>query len=125
METANRQFGSIAEYVAGFSGEIRQRLETICKIIEDLAPAAEGKISYNMPAYFYPGRLVYFCAFKNHIGLYPASMAVFAAFKEELRPYKQSGRGTIQFQHGEPLPADLIRAIVEFRLKENGQSRLA
>jgi len=80
---------------------------------------AEGRMSYNMPAYFFNGSLVYFSAFKKHIGFYPASTLVFEAFHEGLAPYKQSGRGTVQFQHAQELPLELFRRIVAFRVREN------
>jgi len=65
------------------------------------------------------GSLVYFAAFKNHLGFFPASSAVFDEFFDDLAPYKQSGRGTVQFPHNKPLPLDLIRRIVAFRVDEN------
>jgi uncharacterized protein YdhG (YjbR/CyaY superfamily) len=113
------KFASIDEYIQKHPDEIRERLHLICKVIQDVAPSAEGKISYDMPAFFYKGRLVYFGAFKDHIGFYPASMKVFSQFKDELREFKQSGHGTIQFLHSVDLPVELIRKIVEFRTKEN------
>lgn len=119
MNKKTRHFTSIDEYSASFSGEIRTRLETICKIVKEVAPEAEGKISYNMPAYFLGGGLVYFCAFKKHIGFYPASMVVFRKFEDELKAFKQSGKGTIQFPHDEPLPVELIKKITQFRAAGN------
>ena len=113
------EVASIDEYIEGQGEEARKRLSQICKVIRDSAPRAEGRISYKMPAFFYKGRLVYFCAFKKHIGFYPASMTVFSTFRDELKGFKQSGRGTIQFPHDEDLPLGLIEKIVEFRVKEN------
>jgi uncharacterized protein YdhG (YjbR/CyaY superfamily) len=121
MNNNMQNFTSIDRYITSFSGEIRTRLETICKFVQKIAPEAEGKISYNMPAYFLGGRLVYFCAFKKHIGFYPASMIVFRKFKDELKAFKQSGKGTIQFPYDEPLPVELIKKIILFRVKENMQ----
>jgi len=112
-------FASIDEYILSQDEEARKRLSAICKVIREAAPHAEGRISYNMPAFFYKGRLVYFCAFKKHIGFYPASMTVFDEFHDELKGFKQSGRGTIQFPYGLDLPLGLIRKIVRFRTKEN------
>ena len=64
---------------------------------------------------------MYFCAFKKHIGFYPASMTVFDEFRDELKGFKQSGRGTIQFPYSSNLPLGLIKKIVAFRVKENGR----
>ena len=124
MNNNTRHFTSIDEYITSFSGEIRILLKTICKIVQEIAPEAEGKISYNMPAYFLGGRLVYFCAFKKHIGFYPASMVVFRKFEDELKAFKQSGKGTIQFPYNEPLPVELIKKIAQFRVNENKQKHL-
>lgn len=87
--------------------------------MSEVAPQPEARISYNMPAYFYNGRLIYFCAFKMHIGFYPASMTVFSEFQNELKRYKQSGRGTVQFPHNQLLPHELIKKIIKYRVKEN------
>jgi uncharacterized protein YdhG (YjbR/CyaY superfamily) len=118
-------FMSIDEYIQSQDGEARKRLSQICKVIRDAAPQAEGKISYKMPAFFHKGRLVYFCTFKKHIGFYPASMTVFSRFRDELKGFKQSGRGTIQFPHDADLPLGLIKKIVTFRVKENDRREAA
>ena len=112
---------TVAEYAASLAPEIRERILRLRQIVLEEAPSAEERISYRMPAYFLDGRLVYFCAFKNHIGFYPVGTTVFQAFADELRPYKQSGKGTVQFPHSQPLPDDLIRRMVAFRVRENGR----
>ncbi len=117
--TRKEGFTSIDEYIQNQDEEARKRLSQICKVIRDAAPQAEGKISYKMPAFFHKGRLVYFCAFKKHIGFYPASMTVFSRFRDQLKGFNQSGRGTIQFPYEADLPLGLIRKIVTFRVKEN------
>ncbi|HYE82180.1 MAG TPA: DUF1801 domain-containing protein, partial [Clostridia bacterium] len=61
--------------------------------------------------------LVHFAAFKDHIGFYPIPSGI-EAFKQELKVYKM-GKGSVQFPMDQPLPLDLIRRIVEFRVKEN------
>ncbi len=119
-EASRQPYASIDEYLAAQEGEVRERLAQICQIVRQEAPKAEGRISYGMPAFFFDGRLVYFCAFKKHIGFYPASMTVFKEFKDELKGFKQSGRGTVQFPHDAKLPTALIRKIVAFRVRENG-----
>lgn len=118
----NAKFASIDEYIAGQADEeVKRRLELICKVIRDAEPSAEGRISYDMPAFFFKGKLLYFCAFKKHIGFYPASMTVFDKFRNELGEFKQSGRGTVQFPHASDLPLELIKKIVAFRIGENRQ----
>lgn len=108
---------NIDQYIAQFPGEIQTRLKQIRAIIKKASPDAEEKISYQMPAFYLKGILVYFAAQKNHIGFYPTSSGV-AAFKEELAGY-QTGKGSIQFPLYKPLPLNLIRDIVKFRIIEN------
>lgn len=74
-------------------------------------------MSYGMPAFKLNGNLVYFGAFKNHISFFPTSSGI-AAFEKELAPYKHS-KGTVQFPIGEPIPFDLVKRIVAYRVKEN------
>lgn len=87
------------------------------KIIREAAPEAEEKIAYRMPAYAQNGPLVYFAAFKDHISLFPAGSPM-ESFPEDLSVYRTS-KGTLQFPLDKPLPYDLIRKIVRFRVAEN------
>lgn len=85
-------------------------------------PDAEESISYGMPAYKLNGKaLVYFAAFKNHIGFY-ATPSGHSEFTMELSKYKQ-GKGSVQFPLDKPLPSGLITKIVKFRVKENLQKQ--
>ncbi len=70
-----------------------------------------------MPTFKLNGNLVYFAAFKNHIGFYPTSSGV-EAFKKELSDYEVS-KGTIRFPLDKPIPFGLVRKIVKFRVREN------
>lgn len=108
---------SIDEYILEFPTEVQEILERLRKTIKESAPDAEEKISYQMPTFALHGNLVHFAAFKNHIGFYPAPSGI-NAFKEELSEYK-GGKGSIQFPIEKPLPYDLIREIVKFRVTEN------
>lgn len=109
---------TIDEYIAGFPAGIQQLLEQVRATIKKAAPEAEETISYGMPAFRYEGRgLVYFSAFKAHIGFYPIPSGM-KAFKKELSSYK-TGKGSVQFPLDEPMPLKLITDIVKFRVKEN------
>lgn len=119
MTPLQTAFPPIAGYIDTLSGDVRDRIASICHVVESVAPQAEGRISYHMPAYFLDGSLVYFSAFQKHIGFFPASVGVFEAFRDELSAYPQSGRGTVQFPHKVDLPLELIRRMVEFRVAEN------
>ncbi len=116
---AKTDFKSVDEYQSTFPADIIERLEQIRTIIKKVAPDAEEVISYQIPAYKYHGFLVYYSGYKNHISLsYPFSDALLAEFKAELNRYKVS-KSAIQFPNKEPLPKELIKRIVQFRLKEN------
>jgi uncharacterized protein YdhG (YjbR/CyaY superfamily) len=109
--------GSIDDYIAGFPVETQQALAEVRALIRETAPDATETISYSMPAFDLDGRpLVYFGGFAKHVGFYPIPSGI-EAFKEELKPYKQ-GRGSVQFPLNRPMPADLIRRIVAFRVEE-------
>lgn len=109
---------SINEYIAGFPKETQKVLEEVRAIIKDTAPHAKETISYAIPTFTVNKKyLVYFAGYKSHISLYPAP-AGNASFEKEIGSYR-SGKGTLQFPIGKPLPVDLIRKIVKFRMKEN------
>lgn len=108
---------SIDEYISGFPPETRKVLEEMRAIIKAAAPGATETISYAIPTFDLNGRhLVHFAGWKKHIGFYPVPSGV-EGWKEALQPYKTS-KGTVQFPLGQPLPADLIRRLVEFRIQQ-------
>jgi len=108
---------TIDEYIGGFPNEVQEILEEVRMTIRKAAPEAKEKISYSMPAFDQNGIVIYFAAFKKHIGLY-ALPSGHEAFREELSKYK-SGKGSVQFPLNELMPLDLITRIVKFRVKEN------
>ena len=119
MEEKIKKSKNVDDYIRDYSPEIQGKLEELRKAIKSVLPEAKERISYNMPSFWFHGNLVYYGAFKNHIGFYPASMTVFEEFKDELKIYKQSGKGTVQFPYDKPIPVDLIKKIVQLRAKEN------
>ena len=110
---------NIDEYIAAYPEDVQARLQELRATIHKAAPDAEETISYKMPTFKLNGNLVYFAAFKDHIGFYPIPTGI-EAFEKELSPYKQ-GRGSVQFPLDEPLPLKLVTRIVKFRAKENAQ----
>ena len=92
-------------------------LEELRRAVREAAPEAEEVISYQMPAFKQNGILVWFAAFKNHIWFFPKVSAI-EAFKEELSEYELS-EGTIRFPLNKPIPIELVKKIVKFRVKEN------
>ena len=85
--------------------------------IKALVPEAEERMSYQMPTFYLKGNLVHFALFKKHLGFYPCPSGI-EQFEEALKPYKTS-KGAIQFPLDQPLPVDLIQAIVLTRISEN------
>ena len=110
--------GTIDEYIAEFPAETQAVLREMRALIRASAPDAKETISYAIPTIDLNGRhLVHFAGYERHIGFYPIPSGI-EAFKDEFKPYKQ-GKGSIQFPLGQPLPKDLIRRVVEFRVAEN------
>ncbi len=113
----------IDEYIAAFPPEVQQKLQAIRETIKAAAPDATEKISYQMPTFYLHGNLVHFAAYKNHIGFYPAPQGI-EAFQAELAVYK-GAKGSVQFPLDQPLPLDLVRRIVEYRVAQNQQAAAA
>src|SRR6266566_7323657 len=117
MDGRKKEWKTIDEYIEAFPKDVQGILQRIRKTIREAAPGAVETISYQMPTFKLNGKgLVYFAAFKNHIGFYPIPSGI-EAFKKELSPYKQ-GKGSVQFPIGKPIPSALVRRIVRFRAKE-------
>jgi uncharacterized protein YdhG (YjbR/CyaY superfamily) len=117
MDSTKKGFENIDEYIATFPTDIQKILQGLREVIQEAAPQAVEKISYQMPTFYLNGNLIHFAGYKNHIGIYPAPRAI-DVFKKELSNYEGS-KGTIKFPIDEPLPMDLIRRIVLFRVSEN------
>ena len=108
----------ISAYIADFPQEVQLLLEQVRMTIRQAAPEAVESISYGMPAYKLNGKpLVYFAAFKSHIGFY-ATPNGHKEFEVELSKYKQ-GKGSVQFPFTQALPLELIFKITVFRVNEN------
>ncbi len=108
---------SIDEYIASQSPEMQDMLRKVRDAIQKSAPGAVESISYRMPAYKFSGKpLVYFALNKSHLGFY-ATPSANAAFSDELKDYRVS-KGAIQFPLDKPVPYDLIKKIVQFKMNE-------
>ena len=108
---------TIDEYIAGFPPDIQARLEKVRAAIKNAAPDAEETIKYRIPTFTLKGNLISFAAYKKHIGLYPAPTGS-KKFNQELAPYRAE-KSSIRFPLDEPMPFDLMREIVVFRVQEN------
>ncbi|MBP3963037.1 iron chaperone [Paenibacillus lignilyticus] len=116
-----RGINTIDDYIAQFTGETKEILNKLRELIHDCAPEATEKISYQMPTFALNGNLVHFAAFEKHIGFYPTPSGI-ERFQEELSPYK-TAKGSVQFPINKPIPFDLIKKMVKFRVSENQRSK--
>lgn len=117
MLTRKEKFTTIDEYIATFPEDVQGVLKKIRQTIRRTVPAAEETISYQIPTFNLDGKYpVYFAGYKNHVSLYPIPSG--REILKELAPYK-AGKGTVRFPLDEPIPYDLVKKIVAFRLKES------
>lgn len=110
---------NIDDYIAAYPKNVQKLLKQMRSIIKKAAPQAAETISYGIPTFTLNGNLVHYAGYKNHIGFYPAPSAI-EAFKNELSVYA-GAKGSVQFPLDKPLPVELIREIVAFRIAENMQ----
>jgi uncharacterized protein YdhG (YjbR/CyaY superfamily) len=108
---------TIDEYIAASAPTVRAILREIRRVVRAAAPGAGELISYRMPAFRQCGILVYFAAFKSHIGLFPPVRGD-AKLAKALAPYA-GPKGNLKFPLDEPMPYALIRRIVRLRVKQD------
>lgn len=113
----------IDSYIATFPPPVQKILQKVRQAIRRAAPQAEEKISYQMPAFKQHGILIYFAAWKEHIGLYPP-ISGDAELKKELAPYA-GPKGNLQFPFDKPIPYALITRIVKLRVKQDSAKAAA
>jgi uncharacterized protein YdhG (YjbR/CyaY superfamily) len=107
----------IDDYISRYPAGVQQLLQKMRLAMQKAAPKASETISYGIPAFRSDGMLVWFAAFRNHIGFYPGAEAV-RVFKKELSAYK-AAKGSVQFPLDQPLPLALVSRIVKFRAQQN------
>lgn len=111
------RFTTVDEYISAQAKKVQAGLKLLRKLIQQAAPMAEEKISYNMPCYMLHGMLAFFSANAKHYGLY-AMPSANISFKEKLKAYDTS-KGTVRLPLDKPIPQKLITDIIKFRVKEN------
>lgn len=117
MRSLTEKPESIDQYIALAGKPVQPLLKRVRKVIRAAAPEAEEAIRYGMPTFILNGNLVHFAACEQHLGFYPTPSAI-VRFAAELKPWVTS-KGAVQFPYDLPLPLDLIRSMVEFRVAEN------
>ena len=109
----------IDAYITAFPPATQARLQEVRELIRSVAPAAIETMSYAIPTFDLNGKhLVHFAGYAKHIGFYPTPAAI-EAFEDELDGYTRA-KGSVQFALNQPLPVDLIRRMVEFRVVAMG-----
>lgn len=116
MDGSQKKVETIEAYISLQPEGIQESLQKLRQVIREEATEATEKISYQMPTFYLNGNLVHFAAQKHHIGFYPTPSAI-EAFMEELSPYKTS-KGAIQFPLDKPIPFDLVRRMIRYRVEE-------
>jgi len=104
-------------YISQFPADVQAILEQVRTTIRQAAPEAKETISYQMPAFKQHGILVYFAAWKKHIGLYPP-ISGDKALEKAIARYA-GPKGNLQFPLDEPMPYKLIERIVKLRVKQD------
>lgn len=107
----------IDAYIAQFSPDVQDILQKIRTIARNAAPEAEEIISYRMPSFRMNGILIYFAAFKKHIGMYPP-ISGDKTIEKAIAPYA-GPKGNLQFPLDQPIPYKLIERIVKLRVKQD------
>jgi len=117
MATGRTTPKTMDEYIAAFSPEVQAILERIRLTINNAAPDAQETISYQIPTFTLSGALVYFAAFKKHIGFYPPVTGD-ARLEKAISIYAGE-KGNLRFPLDQPIPYGLIERIVRLRVKQN------
>jgi len=117
MAPARPHFRTMEEYIRTFPENVQRILQSLRQAIKATAPEAVETISYQIPTFKLKGNLVHFAAFTNHIGFYPDPSAI-EAFRDQLSPYSFS-KGAIRFPIHEPIPLDLVKKMVAYRVKQH------
>lgn len=121
MRKTMQSYANIDEYLANFEGETLKKLQIIRKIVKDLVPEAQEKISYGIPTFTLNGNLLHFAGYSTHIGFYPGALPIHELAKE-LIGYNTS-KGTVQFPLNKPLPVKLISDMTALCVERNKTKR--
>jgi uncharacterized protein YdhG (YjbR/CyaY superfamily) len=116
MKSTESSSQEVERFISRYPAEVQEILYKIRSIIREVAPEAQEKLNYGIPTFTLNGNLAHYSGFKDHIGFYPTPSGV-EKFKKQLSKY-EGAKGSVKFPLDQPIPYDLIREIVEFRVKE-------
>jgi len=123
MPSHRSKHANVDEYIAAFPSDVQVVLQLVRQAVRDAAPLAEETISYQMPALKQHGMLIYFAAFKNHIGFYPPIRG--DARLEKAASRYAGEKGNLRFPLDEPMPLDLIKRLTRLRAKQDETNAVA
>jgi uncharacterized protein YdhG (YjbR/CyaY superfamily) len=116
LMSSEGKFTTVEEYMSSLPPEVKIIMESMRKTIRETAPDAKEVMGYGVPAFKSGDRIVYYAAFKNHIGFYPGPEIIGDVFRDELAGYDTS-KGTIKFPMDKPMPLDLVKRIVKYKFE--------
>lgn len=123
METTQTGITTVDAYMATQPIALRAGLEEIRRTIREAAPEADERISYQMPGYWYMGKLIWFAAFKKHYGLY-LPPAILNVFRDRLSAYEMT-KSAVHLPFDAPIPVRLITEIVQYAVQKNQEQQAA
>jgi uncharacterized protein YdhG (YjbR/CyaY superfamily) len=112
---------AVDDYIAAFPPDVQVKLRAVRAAIHEVIPEATEGISYGIPTFYVDGHyLVYLAGWKRHVSVYPVPTGD-DVLEADLAPYR-TGKGTLQFPLGSPIPDGLIRRIVRALRDQRGSS---
>ena len=123
MPPSTEKPGSVDEYIASFEPGVQAILQKVRATVRAAAPEAAEVISYRMPALRQNGVLVYFAAFKSHIGFYPPIKGD-NKLEQEASVYAGE-KGNLRFPLDKPIPYHLIGALTRLRARQDAERAVA
>lgn len=117
LSTKRHTPGTIDEYISAFSPDVQAILQQVREVVRGAAPDAQETISYQIPAFKQNVVLVYFAAFRKHIGFYPP-VGGDASLEKAVSRYAGE-KGNLRFPLDQPIPFDLIERMTKLRVKQS------
>lgn len=107
---------NVGDYIRAAPAVARKPLRELRAILKKAAPKATESIKWGVPVFEETRILFAYAAFKSHLNFMPTP-ATLKVFAKELAGYP-TGKGSIRFEYGKPLPKSLIRRIAARRVRD-------
>lgn len=110
---------TVDEYIDGFTGPGRELLEQLRALAHEAVPEASEAIKWGYPAWVHPSGTILFMvsghARHASVAFTPSTCEGFDA---QLAGFA-TGKGTVKLPYGQPVPGDLLRRMIAFRVREH------